>query len=193
MKKSGATLLLGLSALLSAGFSSHESHHPSIKDNPMKGSYRFERDGWIFVHLEGSPDQIGYQHGKLLAKETEDLLRVLKPFLLHETKKDWSFYRKASQDVLWAKIDVEFQQEMDGIVRGLNDSGVKADRWDIVALNAVEELPYYYVPWQRYLSCRASRWFGDRQHWSADSSALSWERGGYRLRGYVVGSLWCWS
>ena len=147
MKKIGATLLLGLSALLSAGFSSRESHHPSIKDNPMKGSYRFERDGWIFVHLEGSPDQIGYQHGKLLAKETEDLLRVLKPFLLHETKKDWSFYRKASQDVLWAKIDVEFQQEMDGIVRGLNDSGVKADRWDIVALNAVEELPYYYVPW----------------------------------------------
>ena len=147
MKKIGAMLLLGLSVLLFASFRSHEAAHPPAKDDPMKGSYRFERDGWIFVHLEGAPEQVGYQHGKLLAKETEDLLRVLKPFLLHETRKDWNFYRKASQEILWPKIDPEFQQELDGIVRGLNDSGVKADRWDIVALNAVEELPYYYVPW----------------------------------------------
>jgi len=147
MKKIGAMLLLGLSVLWFASFRSHEAAHPSAKDDPMKGSYRFERDGWIFVHLEGAPEQVGYQHGKLLAKETEDLLRVLKPFLLHETRKDWNFYRKASQEILWPKIDAEFQQELDGIVRGLNDSGVKADRWDIVALNALEELPYYYVPW----------------------------------------------
>src|SRR5713101_7841663 len=117
------------------------------EDDRLKGSYRFERNGWIYVHLEGSPDRIGYQHGSLLAKETEDLLRVLKPFLQHETKHDWNFYRQASQEILWPKIDTEFQTEIDGIVRGLNDRGVRADRWDIVALNALEELPYYYVPW----------------------------------------------
>jgi len=121
---------------------------PTIsEDDRMKGSWRFARNGWIYVHLEGSPEQIGYQHGKLLAKETEDLLRVLKPFLEHETKRDWQFYRKAGQEVLWGRIDPEFQRELDAIVRGLNDSGVKADRWDIVALNALEELPYYYLPW----------------------------------------------
>ena len=147
MKQIGIMLVLGLSALLFTGFSRHESIRPSAKEDPMKGSYRFERDGWIFVHLEGSPEQVGYQHGKLLAKETENLLRVLKPFLLHETKKDWNFYRKASQEILWPRIEAEFQQELDGIVRGLNDSRVKVDRWDIVALNGLEELPYYYVPW----------------------------------------------
>jgi len=121
---------------------------PTIsEDDRMKGSYRFERNGWIYVHLEGSPEQIGYQHGRLLAKETEDLLRVIKPFLHHETKRDWDFYRKASQEIMWPKIESEYQRELDGIVKGLNDSGVRADRWDIVALNAVEELPYYYVPW----------------------------------------------
>ncbi len=71
----------------------------------------------------------------------------MKPFLQHETKHDWNFYRKASQEILWPRIDAEFQSEIDGIVRGLNDHGVKADRWDLVALNAIEELPYYYVPW----------------------------------------------
>jgi hypothetical protein len=36
---------------------------------------------------------------------------------------------------------------LDGIVEGLAARNVKADRWDIVALNAIEELPGYYVPW----------------------------------------------
>ena len=146
-KKIAGTLALGVCAFLFAGFRTHEPEQPSVKDDPMNGSYRFERNGWIFVHLEGAPEQIGYQHGKLLAKEISDLLRVLKPFLQHESKKDWNFYRKASQEILWPKIDDEFRRELDGIVRGLNDSGVKVDRWDIVTLNAIEELPYYYVPW----------------------------------------------
>jgi hypothetical protein len=140
-------LALGASLLLVSGFRFAQWKPLVTEDDRLKGSYRFERNGWIYVHLEGSPDKIGYQHGSLLAKETQDLLRVLKPFLQHETKHDWNFYRQASQEILWPKIDVEFQTEIDGIVRGLNDRGVKADRWDIVALNALEELPYYYVPW----------------------------------------------
>src|ERR1700733_14495511 len=31
-------------------------------DNPILAkSYRFERGGWIYVHLEGTPHDIGYQ------------------------------------------------------------------------------------------------------------------------------------
>lgn len=33
----------------------------------LKGAYRVEKNGWIFVHLEGLPFQIGLQHGYLLA------------------------------------------------------------------------------------------------------------------------------
>ncbi len=142
-----AALILGIALLLVSAFRFVQWKPTRAEDDRLKGSYRFESNGWIYVHLEGSPDKIGYQHGSLLAKETADLLRVLKPFLQHETKHDWNFYRQASQEILWPKIDPEFQTEIDGIVRGLNDRGVKADRWDIVALNALEELPYYYVPW----------------------------------------------
>jgi Phospholipase B len=142
-----AALAIGIGLLFVASFRFAQYKPTRAEDDRLKGSYRVERNGWIYVHLEGSPDRIGYQHGSLLAKETEDLLRVLKPFLQHETKHDWNFYRQASQEILWPKIDAEFQTEIDGIVRGLNDRGVKADRWDIVALNALEELPYYYVPW----------------------------------------------
>jgi hypothetical protein len=116
-------------------------------ENKLSGGYRFERNGWIYVHLEGAPDKLGYQHGYLLADEIRELLRVVGPFLEHTTKKDWNFYRDAAKTILWPKIDAEYQHELDGIVEGLAARNVKADRWDIVALNALEELPGYYVPW----------------------------------------------
>ena len=119
---------------------------PSQGD-PMAGAYRFERNGWIYVHLEGSPGRLGFQHGALLAPEIADLLRVEKPFLQQTTKRDWAFYREAAERILWPKIDSEYQAELDGIVAGTRSKGVALDRWDIVALNALEELPDYYVPW----------------------------------------------
>ena len=141
------TLLVAVACVFLSAFRFVQWKPTISEDDRLKGSYRLERNGWIYVHLEGSPEQIGYQHGKLLSREIEDLLRVTKIFLEHETKRNWEFYRKASQDILWPKIEPEYQHELDGIVKSLNDSGVKADRWDVVALNALEELPYYYVPW----------------------------------------------
>jgi Phospholipase B len=113
----------------------------------VKGSSRTERNGWIFVHLEGTPEKVGFQHGYLLAPEIADFLRVCKPYLEKTSKRDWKFYRDAAEKMLWPNVDQEYQHEIDGIVDGLKAKGVSADRWDLVALNALEELPYYYVPW----------------------------------------------
>src|SRR5215471_9110284 len=72
-----------------------------------KGGGRFERQGWVYVHLEGAPDRIGYQHGSLLSKEIDDLLRVMKPFLERQSKHDWNFYRASAEKMLWPGIDRE--------------------------------------------------------------------------------------
>ena len=34
--------------------------------------WRFPQDGWIVVHIEGTPYERGYQHGRLLAREIVD-------------------------------------------------------------------------------------------------------------------------
>jgi hypothetical protein len=117
-----------------------------VLDARLTGSTRLDRNGWVFVHLEGPPDQIGFQHGYLLTAEIGDLLRVTKPLLLQLTKRDWPFYRQAAETILWPKIEPEYRQELDGIVAGVAAHGGSVDRWDIVALNAIEELAYYYVP-----------------------------------------------
>jgi len=33
-------------------------------DNKADGGYRFERNGWIYVHLEGAPERLGYQSSR---------------------------------------------------------------------------------------------------------------------------------
>jgi len=125
----------------------HAGDLPPANSARVQKAHRFEKHGWIYVHLEGSPEEIGYQHGYLLASEISDLLHVIKPYLEGATKRDWNFYRKAAEQMLWNRIDSEYQREIDGIVQGLAAKGVAADRWDLVALNANQELPYYYVPW----------------------------------------------
>jgi membrane protein implicated in regulation of membrane protease activity len=50
----------------------HQQAGNGNSDPRLAKSLRFERGGWIYVHLEGSPQEIGYQHGYLLAPEIWD-------------------------------------------------------------------------------------------------------------------------
>ena len=113
----------------------------------LAGAYRFQKGGWTYVHLQGAPDQIGYQHGYLLAPEIKDAFAETKLLDTHNTKHNWNFFRDAAQNMLWPHIDAEYQAELKGIVAGLNARGVKMDLADVVALNAFMELPDYYAPW----------------------------------------------
>jgi hypothetical protein len=119
----------------------------STYDETLGRGYRFRRGGWIYVHLEGTPHDIGVQHGYLLAPEIADAYGVIRLEMTHDTGRDWDFFRRAAKEMLWPKIDPEYQAELQGIVDGLNDNSVKLDLWDIVAMNAFAELPDYYVPW----------------------------------------------
>jgi Phospholipase B len=116
-------------------------------DPRLAGAYRFERAGWIYVHLEGSPERIGFQHGYLLAPEIADAFAAIKLEDMHSTHRDWEFFRRAAQEMLWPKIEPEYRQELEGIVAGLAARGVHMDIDDLVAFNAFLELPDYYVPW----------------------------------------------
>jgi hypothetical protein len=116
-------------------------------DPRLKPAYRFEKSGWIYVHLEGAPSQIGFQHGYLLAPEIADAFAAVKLLDTHRTKKSWDFFRQAAQEMLWPKIDQEYREELEGITEGLEARGVGMDLADVVALNAFQELPDYYVPW----------------------------------------------
>src|SRR5580704_17134340 len=116
-------------------------------DTKLGKGYRFERGGWTYVHLEGTPHDIGVQHGYLLAPEIADVYGVIRLEMTHLTQRDWEFFRRAGREMLWPKIDPEYQAELKGIADGLEARKVKLDLYDLIAMNAFEELPGYYVPW----------------------------------------------
>jgi hypothetical protein len=119
----------------------------AAKDPRLAGAYRFERGEWTYVHLHGSPGQIGFQHGYLLAPEIEDALKTVQLVDTHGTHRPWSFFQQAARTQLWPHLDAEYQQEIRGILEGVQARGVKMTLDDVVALNGFEELPDYYVPW----------------------------------------------
>jgi hypothetical protein len=147
MRRTAVFVILSLIALAVA----MASREPQI-DSRLKNAFRRpEQNGWIFVHLEGSPSTIGFQHGYLLAPEILDAGREVRNEVTHDSKKDWQFYRDAAKEMLWPRVEQEYRDELQGITSGVNARGVKLDLWDIVALNAWLEWDYY------------TKWY-DKQH-----------------------------
>jgi hypothetical protein len=86
------------------------------------------------VHLEGTPEQVGFQHGYLLAREIEDNVHVYTVTAPHEDKRPWSFFRDAGRTCCGRISMRSTRQELKGIVEGLQAQGSTLDLWDIVAL-----------------------------------------------------------
>ncbi len=112
-----------------------------------KASRRPDLNGWIFVHLEGTPSEIGFQHGYLLAPEIEDVQKVIALGLTHDSHKPYGFFRTAAEKVLWPRVEPQYRDELKGIVEGLKARGVALDLWDVVAMNGWQELSPYYTDW----------------------------------------------
>ncbi|WP_263380351.1 C45 family autoproteolytic acyltransferase/hydolase [Granulicella paludicola] len=136
-----------LAALALLAFSSIAAFAAPAPDSRLDGAYKFDEGGWTYVHLAGTPEQIGFQHGYLLTAQIEDNLHVFQLENKTTLHKDWAFFRDAGKTVLWPHLDPEYQAELQGIADGLKAHGSKLDVWDVVAMNGQLELTDYYLPW----------------------------------------------
>ena len=116
-------------------------------DPRLAGASRTEQDGWVVLHLRGTPSQIGFQHGYLESVEIDEALHMFPSFLKGLTEKEWSFYREKAKELFWPKVPKEYRDEITGIVDGLAARGKHYDVYDLTALNGWMELAWYYVPW----------------------------------------------
>jgi hypothetical protein len=159
---------------------------------------RSEKNGWIVVHLEGSPEVIGYQHGYLLANEIMDLRGAMSMLNEKTTGRSWDFYRNESTGMFWSKTPEEYQKEIDGIVAGVNKKlgEGKIDRKDIVAMNSILEMSWYYVPWLNSIGKPNPPDPTPPGHCSAIAATGSWTKDGKIVMAhnnwveYVIGQRW---
>ena len=138
---------LALSLLIAYALVGAPARDPQGDPRLKKAFRKPEQNGWIFVHLEGTPAEIGYQHGFLLAPEIEDAYKVVTLGLTHDSKKEYAFFRTAAEKMLWPHIESQYREELKGIVEGLKAKNVAIDLWDVVVLNAWLELSPYYTTW----------------------------------------------
>lgn len=102
-----------------------------------------EKNGWSYVRLEGTPHEIGMQHGTLLQAEIEDAQRVIALSLTHDAKMPYEWFRKTTKEILLPHTDAEYREEIEGIAEGLRARGSKLDVVDVATMNAFLELGYY--------------------------------------------------
>ena len=107
---------------------------------------RHEKNGWIYLHIEGTPEERGFQHGFLLAKEIKEALREMSEVWHYETALDWQWLIQKGGKMFSPKVDAENLEEIDGIVEGMKAAGVVTTRDEIVTYNGYTELDGYWWP-----------------------------------------------
>jgi len=144
----------------------------------LKGSYRLPpKNGWTYVHLEGTPHQVGFQNGYLLAPEVADMLKVAQLETARSNKKDWAFFRHAAEHMMWPHIEAEYREELQGVADGARAHGITLDLWDVVAMNALLEWDYYVKQYdQQHAVASAPR--NVAEHCSAFVATGSYTRDG---------------
>ena len=108
---------------------------------------RFERAGWIYLHIEGEPGERGFQHGYLLAKQiAERGLRVTRIESQHESSMDWPWLVARAATMFVPRVDPEDMAELEGITAGAQAAGVSVSRDELIAYNGIIELNDYWWP-----------------------------------------------
>ena len=107
---------------------------------------RFERAGWIYLHVEGDARQRGFQHGYLLAREIGQALRTTRIEWEYQSAMDWPWLVTNAADMFVPKIDEENLAELDGIAEGARAGGVEVTRDEIITYNGIIELTDYWWP-----------------------------------------------
>lgn len=135
--------------------------HSESSNQYMEG-FRYNVQGWIYVHIQGDPYERGYQHGYLLSAEIVDMLNRWSniihnyPLLQGISKRLsnaryekmsatwWDFCTSQCYRMYWEKFPEEYQQEIKGIADGVAAQGGtlhgrNVNYQDILALNEMYE------------------------------------------------------
>ncbi len=156
-------LILLFSLLISPNILAEENQFniPVSPDQYGQG-FRYNVQGWIYLHIQGDPYERGYQHGYLLSAEIVDMLDrwgniihnypVMK--LISKRLSDsryekvanmwWNFCTKNCYRMYWNKFPEEYQSEIKGIADGVTVRGGKihgrdVTYKDILAMNEMYE------------------------------------------------------
>lgn len=138
----------------------------NIKSIITSGSYdkgyRYNIQGWVYIHIEGEPYERGYQYGYLASAEIVDMINrwsnfahndnFMKAFIIKQLPRNydelsetyWNLCKRRGMKFFWDQYPEEYQQEIIGIADGVRAKDGRihdrlVDYKDIFTLNVIEE------------------------------------------------------
>lgn len=81
-----------------------------MKEKSGKG-YRFDENGWIYLHIEGDAFERGFQHGYLAASEIKRAQHSLKYLIYINTGKTWEFFVDAACSLFLKVLESDENEE----------------------------------------------------------------------------------
>ncbi|MCU0913765.1 MAG: phospholipase B family protein [Planctomycetes bacterium] len=109
-------------------------------------SYRYDENGWIFLHTEGAPFARGFQRGYLTANEIAEFLRTLAYTNEFQTGYDLDFFVEASARLFRKNVPTECVEEMRGMVAGMERAGQKVTYEQMLFMNGFIDVLWYWWP-----------------------------------------------
>ena len=133
----------------------------NITSEKYEKGYRYNIQGWVYLHLEGGPYERGYQYGYLASSEIIDMIQrwsnlahnfnFMKIYITKNyeelSEKWWDICQKTSMNTFIKHVPDEYQQEMKGMFDGVKAQNKKIfgrniEYEDIVAIQFVQEVQY---------------------------------------------------
>ncbi len=148
----GRRLLMGWVVVAAGLFLSCRTAPVSTGDQEktwLAKAYRYDENGWIFLHTEGAPFERGFQRGYLTADEIDEFLRTLTYVEEFQTGHDLDYFVKASSRLFKTNVPAEYVAEIRGIAAGMERAGKKATYEQVLFMNGFIDVLWYWWPQEK--------------------------------------------
>jgi hypothetical protein len=94
----------------------------------IKNGIRYEKNGWNYLSIKGSPKERGYAHGYLMVKELKEAFRMLEYSFYEDYGYKMAMFSEITSGLFSPQIQAnypELYEEMEGILAGAQAAGYK--------------------------------------------------------------------
>jgi hypothetical protein len=113
----------------------------------IKNGLSYEKNGWTYISIYGTPRERGYAYGYLCAKHFKEIQKMLEFFIKESYGETWDFFIKKINVDFKSTIQTNFSElyeEMIGITEGCTANGTTTTIDEIIAWNFYYSIPYWY-------------------------------------------------
>lgn len=113
----------------------------------VKNGMSYEKNGWTYISIKGTPKERGYAYGYLCATIFKEIQKTLAFLIMESYGQTWEYFIKKVSDDFKKMTETEFPElyeEMEGISAGCNANNCKTTIDEIITWNFYCSIPYWY-------------------------------------------------